>query len=384
MQIVDNLSDSDLISWIRLARTEGIGNIAIRNIIEVYKTASNAIEHIPNRAAKNGKIIKIPSKEEAYLELDRTRKFGANIIPVCDKRYSNLLRNIYNYPTLLIVKGNVNLLNKNCFAIVGSRSASLNAIKFAAKVASDMGAADFTIVSGFARGIDTAAHKGSLSTGTIAVLAGGIDNIYPKENENLYSDIIATGGAIVAELPIGTAPFANHFPQRNRIISGLSYGILVVEAALNRSGSLITAHMAQEQGRAVFAVPGFPYDHRSSGTNKLIKDNIATMVTNGASEIIEDISPMVKAPKKMKELGEKDSGNFNIGAQILNIPTEDELDKARPIIRELLSATPVYIDELFMETQIPINIIRIIILELEIAEIVQVTVDGRVYLCRFM
>lgn len=280
--------DDDMIrDWLRLARTPHVGPITFYRLLQKFGTARAALDALPDLAQASGKQKKITPAPLADIdhELNALRKIGGQILCADDVRYPAPLRAVEDAPPIITVLGNIELLKRRCVGIVGARNASMNGRNFARKLAADLSATGIGVVSGLARGIDTAAHEGSLSGGTIAVVAGGIDIVYPPENQKLY-DSIRAEGLIVAESPLAQEPFAQSFPRRNRVISGLSQGVVVVEASL-RSGSLITARVAAEQGRDVFAVPGHPMDPRAEGTNSLIRDG-AVMVRS-AQDILDDL-----------------------------------------------------------------------------------------------
>jgi DNA processing protein len=354
-----NIPDTvEKLDWLRLIRTENIGPITFYRLLEQYGTATKALEALPEMAKRGGraKPLYAPSRTEVEKEYNRLQKMGGDIITVVDENYPLALAAIDDAPPVLAVLGDAAYLKRQNIAIVGARNASMNGRKFASKLARDLGAAGQVVTSGFARGIDTAAHEGALATGTIAVMAGGIDVIYPEENKSLYEQI-KEQGIIIAESPLGTAPKPQHFPRRNRIVSGMSSGIIVVEANL-KSGSLITARMAGEQGRDVFAVPGHPYDPRASGPNALIRDG-AILVRNA-----QDILDHINAFK---------SGFFGEGPQpvpdfiqpIRNPETISE-DIRQSIIENLsYSATPV--DEIIRTCQLNIGVVQVVLLELELA-----------------
>lgn len=281
---------------------------------------------------------------------------GATLIALCEPEYPQALSTIHDPPPLLQVFGDTSLLNKPSIGIVGARNASAAGRVFAREISAVLGKEGLVVSSGLARGIDTAAHDGALDTGTIAVVAGGIDIVYPRENEALYEKIVRSG-AVISEQPFGTSPTARHFPPRNRLISGLSFGVLVVEAAL-RSGSLITARMALEQGREVFSVPGSPRDPRHKGTNGLLRDG-ATL-TETAQDIISQISPMLKTVAA--------SQNFVklMPETAKNIP-ENETTEALDKVYELLGPVAVSIDELLRECQLSPAVVLTALLELELA-----------------
>jgi DNA processing protein len=263
------------------------------------------------------------------------------------------------------------LLNRPIIAIVGARNASTNGRRFAERLSHDLGAAELIVVSGMARGIDTAAHTGALATGTIAVLAGGPDVIYPRENTELY-DSIREHGLIVSELQPGVEPLARHFPRRNRIISGLALGVIVVEAAA-RSGSLITARLAAEQGREVFAVPGSPLDPRAKGPNKLIRDGAILL------ESVEDVLEVLPSLRRI-DMGEDREPGYRPPSHDTATVDETMLAKARAVIRENLAPTPIRIDDLVRDSIYSIDILSLVLLELELASIVERHPGGAVSL----
>jgi DNA processing protein len=290
--------------------------------------------------------------ERELAELDR---LGARLIAFIEPEYPLPLGAIDDCPPVIAVLGQAQLLARATVAIVGARNASANGRLIAGRLAREIGAAGHAVVSGLARGIDSAAHEGALESGTIAVVAGGIDVVYPPENETLYQ-AIAAQGVIVAEMPVGTVPQARHFPRRNRLISGLSLGVVVVEAAL-RSGSLITARFALEQGREVFAVPGSPLDPRSSGANGLIRQG--AMLVESAADIIAALGAL-KAPL---------SGGEKLKFTSAPAPdaAEQEVATARPMLLELLSPEPVAVDELLRACPFSPAAVQTALLELELA-----------------
>ncbi|MBT4889818.1 MAG: DNA-protecting protein DprA, partial [Rhodospirillales bacterium] len=288
-------------------------------------------------------------------------KSGANIIAWCEPNYPPLLRMTEGAPPVISVIGNLHLLQNTCVGIVGARNASVNGLNLARRMAADLGkggygCSDIMVTSGMARGIDTAAHQGSLETGTIAVLAGGIDKIYPSENERLYHEI-AERGVIIAEMPIGTQPSGKLFPVRNRIISGVSKGIVVIEAA-PRSGSLITARLALEQGREVFSMPGSPGDPRARGTNGLIRDG--AILTENAGDVLQVLG-------EANFLASKQQISFDFNVLTDTAPVEVDIDSARNTIIELLDFAPVAVDELVRNCQFSIAAVTAALLELELA-----------------
>lgn len=255
---------------IRLARTPRVGPVTFHEMLGHYGSATAALDALPELARTARLDTRAVSAERILREAEALAELGGRFIVVGDDDYPPSLAAIADAPPVLSVIGDASLLARPTVAVVGARNASVNGRRMAAQFSAGLGRAGQIIASGLARGVDTAAHEAALPTGTVAVLAGGVDIIYPPENEDLYR-AIAESGAIVSEAPLGAQPQARHFPRRNRIVSGLSAGVLVIEAAL-QSGSLITARQAAEQGREVFAVPGSPLDPRARGTNRLIRD----------------------------------------------------------------------------------------------------------------
>ncbi|MDY0030006.1 MAG: DNA-processing protein DprA [Pseudobdellovibrionaceae bacterium] len=326
---------AEQLDWLRLYRTEGVGPITFYRLIQKYKTAAAAIDALPHLVKT--KSVTIAARVDAERELEALTKLGGSMIFAGEETYPLSLSAIEDAPPVLSVIGNIDLLQKQSVAIVGSRNASLNARKLAAEMAHDLGAADLVITSGLARGIDTAAHEGALASGTVAVVAGGVDVVYPKENTDLYKRI-CDQGAVISECALGTQPLAQHFPKRNRIVSGLSEGTVIVEANF-RSGSLITARMAGEQGRDVMAVPGFPSDPRSEGTNALIRDGV--ILVRNAEDILEVVRSFMTRPAYQSTLFEKNEG-LSESAEIIEFPSKN----VRDVILPELSFTPVGVDEI--------------------------------------
>src|SRR5882757_3670533 len=281
------MHDSERRAWLRLARTENVGPVTFRNLIARFGSATATLEELPRLAARGGgKNFILPDEGDAARELDGLAKLGGRMIASCEADYPPGLAALEAPPPVLSVLGHPHLLQKEMIAIVGARNASALARKFADTLARELGFAGLVVVSGMARGIDASAHEAALAVGTVAVVAGGADVIYPPENEKLYA-AIKNQGVIVSEMRLGEAPQARHFPRRNRIISGLSRGVVVVEAA-EKSGSLITAQCALDQGREIFAVPGSPLDPRARGANRLIREG-ATL-TESAEDILSVLS----------------------------------------------------------------------------------------------
>ncbi len=358
-----NNPDQKKIDWLRLSRSQNVSRGIFFHLINIFGNPKNALENIGEFSLKGGrdKPIVVCSLAQAEKELELSTKIGAQILLYCDQNYPKPLKEIPDPPPLITALGNIDLLHKNILAIVGPRNASFNGCKFARKIASELGEHNFIISSGLARGIDTAAHLGSIETGTIAVIAGGIDNIYPKENENLYYEI-AKKGVIVSEIPFGMPPHGGNFPQRNRIISGLSLGVVVVEATL-KSGTLITARLALEQNREIFAVPGSPFDPRCQGTNRLIKQG-AKLIEN-VNDIIEDLIIATDQTNNMKFMEPESAGFSGFSTRK---PSEDDIDRARKLILSKIDYTAISADEIIAELQIPAQIVSIALVQLELAD----------------
>lgn len=353
------LNQTEKLARLRLARTDGVGPITFRRLLERYGTAARAIERMPDLAKRGGRAKPLVpfSLDDAEAEMKRMADLNAHMIVWGDENYPEHLAAIEDAPMVLTVLGDIKLLKKPGIAIVGSRNASLQGRRLSELLAADLGRAGLCVISGLARGIDTAAHTASLTTGTVAVLAGGVDVVYPAENKALYDQLIQKG-AIVSENPLGVQPTAQHFPRRNRIISGLAQGVAIVEGTL-KSGSLITAHLAADQGREVFAVPGHPFDPRAAGPNTLIRDG-ATLVNN-AQDILDALARL----KDMRIVREPEPLPTEFA---MAEPDSNTLEKARNVLSELLNSIPVSVDDLIRTSQIPASVVQIILLELELAE----------------
>jgi len=354
-----NLTDKERLDWLRLIRSQNVGPHTFSQLIDVCGTAEEALNRVENMSLRGGrkKAIKLCPVDIAEKEIDACSQINARIIASCEPDYPEFLLHIEDLPPVITVLGNVSMLLKDSIAIVGARNASANGCRATQKIAADLGE-EYIIVSGMARGIDAAAHRGGLDTGTVAVVAGGIDHIYPKENESLYHEIVERG-AIVAECAFGVVPKAENFPRRNRIISGLALGTLVMEAA-KRSGSLITARMAMEQNREVMAMPGFPMDPRAEGPNKLIKQG-ATLVEN-ATDVIEAVKNM--SSNKVVNMLYEEPGSFERPP----VAKEYELDdNMRTALTEKISTCPVSVDDLIVECETTASQVLPVLLELELA-----------------
>jgi DNA processing protein len=354
------LDDETRLDWLQLAKSENVGPATFRRLINRFGGARAALEALPGLARAGGlrRSVRVYPRASAERDMDKLHKLGARSIALGEDAYPGLLKHVDSAPPLICAKGRFELLQENCIGMVGARNASAVGRKFAQSLATDMARAGYVIASGLARGIDTAAHQASLASGTVAVLAGGLDVVYPPENADLQR-AIGEEGVLLSEMMPGTRPKAEFFPRRNRIISGVSLGVVVVEAAI-RSGSLITARMAAEQGREVSAVPGSPLDPRAGGTNKLIKDG-ATLVTNA-----RDISAVVDAlPRHWQgQLNQMDQSSPD---EFVDQEIEEIAGNDRQTIANLLSPTPVEIDELIRQSNLAPQVVLAILLELELA-----------------
>lgn len=353
------MSASERRDWLRLIRTEHVGPIAFRILLRRCGDAGAALDALPEMAGFGGRRgAKAFGRAEAEREMEAVERLGGRLIALCEPDYPPMLAAIEDAPPVIIVLGNPALLSRPQVGIVGARAASTNGRRFAEALARDLGAEEMVVTSGLARGVDAAAHGGALATGTVAVVGGGADVVYPAENRTLH-ERIAAEGAIVAEQPLGVQPKARHFPRRNRLISGLSRGIVVVEAAL-RSGSLITARMAAEQGREVFAVPGFPGDPRAEGGNRLIREG-ATLVRS-AADVLEDLAGIGAG---VRGTFAESSGDYGVEAPDPVDP--GALEQARSAVTGRLSPSPTPVDELVRDCQLSASAVLTALLELELA-----------------
>jgi len=348
-------SKKDVIDWLQLCRSDNIGPITFFKILEHFGSVETALSNFDEflKSSSNPHKIKLCDRSIAIEEFEKAENFGAKILTFSDPQYPQLLREIPDAPPLITVKGDLELLSQEKIAVVGPRNASFNAILYAKKFTLLLGQSSVISVSGMARGVDTAVHEASILSGTIAVLAGGIDNIYPQENNKLYQQI-SECGIILSEMPLGYTPKSSNFIQRNRLISGLAVATVVIEAGL-KSGSLATARFALEQNREVFAVPGSPFDPRCQGTNRLIKDG-----ANINTEVEDVLNATTKKNYQVKKT-----------AQISQIKKEynfsnDQVFGAQEEILQNLNSEPTNIDLLISELQIPINLFNTAVMELEI------------------
>jgi DNA processing protein len=350
------LSDEQRLDWLRLIRSQNVGPRTFRMLLNHCGGAATALAALPDLARRGGgKGARVTSRAEAEREMAAAHKLGISFVAIGEPDYPRRLQMIEDAPPLLAVRGNAVVLAAPMLAIVGARNASAVGVKFAERLARELGEAGLVVVSGLARGIDAAAHRSSLATGTIAVLAGGHDRPYPQENVALLESMLA-GGAAVSEMPLGWEPRGRDFPRRNRLISGLSLGVVIVEAA-KRSGSLITARLALEQGREVFAVPGSPLDPRAEGTNGLIKQG-ATLVTD-AADVVAVLRPIMDRPI---ELPAQEPGPPPAAREAAE-PAPDE----RSRIIALLGPSPVLLDDLVRLSHSSPAAVRTVLLELELA-----------------
>jgi DNA processing protein len=351
------LTDEQRLDWLRLIRSENVGPRTFRALINHFGGARAAIEALPALARRGGAQgpARIYPRADAEREVKAAGSLGAEFVALGEPDYPPRLQMIDDAPPLIAVRGNNAALAMPIVALVGSRNASAVGVKFAERLARELGEAGFAVVSGLARGIDAAAHRTSLATGTIAVLAGGHDRIYPAEHADLLEAILDNGAAIT-EMPFGWEPRGRDFPRRNRLISGLALGVVIVEAA-KRSGSLITARLALEQGREVFAVPGSPLDPRAEGTNGLLKQG-ATLVTE-TSDVIAVLRPIMGRPTDLPAEEPEPPAPAAPDAE----PDTDE----RSRIVGLLSPSPVSLDDLVRLSGTTPAIVRTVLLELEIA-----------------
>lgn len=382
------LSPSQRLAWLRLIRTDNVGPQTFRQLLNREGSAEAALAALPALLQRAGTRARIPSVAEAEDEIAALTRLGGRLVGSGEPGYPPLLRYISGAPPLVSLIGGHGLDWQHTVAIVGARNASAAGQKFARMLASDLGDARYTVVSGLARGIDAAAHKASLGTGTVAVLAGGMDRIYPEENIPLARDIVDHGGALLTEMPLGWEPRARDFPRRNRLVSGLSLGTVVVEAAA-RSGSLITARLALEQNREVFAVPGSPLDPRAEGGNHLIREG--AVLCAEASHIVEVLAPMVRQPDLVPQAGyEAREGGADSAEPLwdeLDLPGIDAAPRIAPAasrgeavpaegedrtrLLSLIGVAPVALDDLVRASGVPVREVSRLVMELELDGLVE-------------
>jgi DNA processing protein len=359
------LSFTERRDWLRLIRTHNVGPVSFRDLINRYGDASAALDALPSLI--RNKPINPPRPDQVEAEIEYAEQMGVRLICAIEPDYPKYLRALDPPPPVISVLGRAEVLHRPCVAIIGSRNASAIGQRFANGLAAELGQGGYTVVSGLARGIDSAAHQGSLTTGTVAVLGGGVDHIYPRENAELHAQIVENG-AIVSESPLGYRATARDFPRRNRIISGLCRGVVVIEAA-ERSGTLITARYALEQNREVMAAPGSPLDPRTKGCNRLIRqgahliesaeDVVAVLETLRALELEEPSESFAPAPFDPKQF-------------------EADIDAAKKRVMNLLSPTPTPRDDIIRASGLPVPIVTAALLEMELAGDANVEADGKI------
>lgn len=352
------LDPAERLARLRLIRTENVGPVTFQHLLVRFGSARAALEKLPELARRGGRRakLKIPALRDIEEEIAANEQAGARLLVIGEPDYPALLAEIEGAPAALSLRGHPHLFLEPSVAVVGARNASGNAIRFTEKLARDLGEHGVVVVSGLARGIDTAAHRGALESGTVAVVAGGADVSYPPENAELHTRIAAEG-ALLAEAPIGTRPLARHFPARNRIIAGLTRATLVVEAA-KRSGSLITARFAADQGREVCAVPGSPLDPRCAGSNGLLRDG-AHLIERAEDILVLLLRGGVREDPPLSDL----FGSTEFAPQT----TEEIDDKARDRVMTILDATPLAVDEIIRRCQLSPPVVLTILLEAELA-----------------
>ena len=342
----------DRLAWLRLARSRNVGPASFRRLLGRYGEAEAALEALPGLAARGGAPKYQPcSRRQGEQEIERALEIGATMLRLGEDGYPKRLAEIADPPPFLWALGDVSLAEQDAIAVVGARNASSLGLAMARRLASELGARGYVVASGFARGVDAAAHQAAIETGTIAVMAGGVDYVYPKENASLHF-LIRERGLILSEAPIGLTPQGRHFPRRNRIVSGLSRGVALIEAAA-RSGSLITARFALEQGREAMAVPGSPLDARADGCNELIRAG-AALIRNA-----DDVEEALSAPRTLtlheepsvftpQEAFDEPPPDLAARAQALLGPSAIEAD----VLARDLSVHPALLAEALIEMEI--------------------------------
>lgn len=340
-------------AWLRLIRSHNIGPLTFWDLMKLYGTAEKALEAVPELAIQGGRRIQLCTKAQAEEELEAHTRQGIHLLLADDPFFPPLLKTLPDCPPVLSAKGHISFFSQPALAIVGARNASLNGCRFTQRLAQELSQQGWLIVSGMARGIDRHAHEGALSQGTIAVLAGGVDQIYPPEHEKLYKEI-SLQGLICSEMPLGLFPGATHFPRRNRLISGLARGVIIIEATL-KSGTMITARYASEQNRDVFAVPGSPLDPRCRGTNHLIKEG--AYLIESADDILKLIGQNSLLVEEHKHIPlSLETSDININRDHLRTSILDDLD-----------AAPVPIDLLLRKHAVSPGQLMVVLMELELA-----------------
>ncbi len=363
------LGDDQRLAWLRLIRSENVGPVTFRQLVNRFGGAEAALRALPDLAARGGRRVRVAAEADIEAELRVAAKMGARFVCRGEADYPAILRSDSQAPPVLAVMGDASQLQRPALAVVGARNASAAGAKFAATLSREAAEGGFAVVSGLARGIDAAAHSATLDLGTVGVFAGGLDKPYPRENRPLMRRMVDARGCLVSEMPFGWEPRAVDFPRRNRIVAALSLGLLVVEAAA-RSGSLISARLAGEMGRLVFAVPGSPLDPRSARTNRLLKDG-AILVTE-VDDILDALRPIVgRPPAPLAEIG--DDQDF---AEIPDEPAAGERER----IVEALGAAPISMDDLVAHAGSSLGSAHLAILELDLAGRIERHPDGRISL----
>lgn len=369
-------SADEVVAWLRLARSEGVGPLTFADLLARFGSAEAALDALPGLQRRRGGVARITTRDEALREVERAAARGWRFLISGEADYPAVLRATVGAPPLLCLAGSPDTLRRPMVAVVGARNASGNGLRFTERLALGLGGAGFVVVSGLARGIDAQAHKAALASGTVAVLAGGHERIYPPEHAPLAERIAAEGGAVLSEMPPGWEPRGRDFPRRNRIVSGLGLGTVVVEAA-RRSGSLITARLANEQGREVFAVPGSPLDPRAEGTNDLLRQG-ATFCT-GAADVIDVLDPLRHRPPPdavrpafrfkdepgldLRGLLDGDLASDAAGV----VPDAPPAPDARTRVLTLLGPVPVGLDDLVRHSGLGAGELRTLLTELELS-----------------
>ncbi len=360
------LTETERLAWLRLFRSENVGPITFRQLLRRFGSAEAALEALPDLSRRGGRArpVRICPADTAERELVALTRLKARLLALCEPDYPEALRAVDDAPPLIALRGRSELLQRPAVAIVGARNASANGRTLARRLGGELAEAGYLVVSGFARGIDTAAHEGALTQATLAVLAGGLDTIYPPQNAALF-DRLTREGVLLSEMPPGSEPQGRHFPRRNRIIAGLSLGIVVVEAA-RRSGSLHTARLAADYGREVMAVPGSPLDPRAQGCNGLLRQG-ATLIES-AAHVLEALAGSTPAiAPAFPETAVTEAAATRVEIVGATGPGSEEQPQATDKITELLSPTPISVDELIRQCQLSAASVGTLLLELELA-----------------
>jgi len=365
------LSFSERRDWLRLIRTSTVGPVAFDNLLKRYGNAGDALSALPRlagRVSRKAKMV-IPPVLDIEREMEASEQLGVRLLCACEPDYPPYLKALTPPPPVISVLGKTELLHKPCIAIIGSRNASAIGLRFARQIARELGEEGYSVVSGLARGIDAQAHSGALDTGTVGVLGGGVDHVYPKQNAEIFAKM-RERGALVSESRLGHRATARDFPRRNRIISGLSQGVVVIEAA-ERSGTLITARYALEQNREVMAAPGSPLDPRTKGCNRLIQQG-AALIEN--TQDILHVLANTRPPDFAEPQDSYDQPQINWD------DIETDIDAARNLLLALCSPTPTIRDEIIRQSGVPTPIASAALLELELVGEILVEGDGRISL----